>query len=458
MPTSLTRGLLFATLAGLVTPSSAQTGTYTLTDVGPGRQSFGEAGLSDTGFVVSTFTEAGRLVGFRWSGGTNGAASSFSLFDPPPGITWHSHTAVGVNDAGTVIGHFGTDGITLRRGYQWKAGTTTELFTPQGFSAFPRAINSAGAIVGYGAHTGGVPGAVIWSPTLVPSYVADLEEATDLDDQGRVVGYRLEGTGRVARGYLWDGTGLVALGSLDPTNRGGVYPNALDEQGRVVGTSYVGSVAHAFLWTATTGMRVLAGFPNRNPVLNAVALDINDAGWIVGYTPDASGIRYVLWGPDGSLHDLEEQIADRGPGTRWTGLTWALRITTAGQVAGGALTGTDVRPVLLTPANLAASALVPGLVGVSNSLTVDHARPGQAVFLLGDLDDGLDQGYTRIPGCGSLGLALARPRFVSSARADGAGRSTHGWLVPPALAGLRVRLQALQLGGCALSNVVRVTF
>jgi len=89
---------------------------------------------------------------------------------------------------------------------------------------------------------------------------------------------------------------------------------------------------------------------------------------------------------------------------------------------------------------------------------VSGARAGKATFLFGDLDDLLDQGYTRIPGCGPIGLALATPRFVSAAQADGSGQSTHAWLVPPVLGGLQVRLQAFQLGDCALSNVVRAAF
>ncbi|MSR61584.1 MAG: hypothetical protein EXS08_03930 [Planctomycetes bacterium] len=451
-------------LLALAATARAQTGAYTLTDVGGSLpdQAWGEMGLADTGFVVSSFQDAaGHFVGFRWTPGARGAPSSLSLLDPPPGVAWVDYTAADVNNSGAVIGLFGQTGggFGLSRGYVWKDGAAKELFTPLGFSAFPVAINDAGAIVGHaGGRPGGTPGAVFWTPDLVPSFVADLDAARDLNERGQVVGYRMEGATPVAHGYLWDGTSLTALGSLDPNGRGDVIPYAIDAQGRVVGSSEIRGVEHAFLWTAATGMQELAGLPNPNRAAPAVALDINDAGWIVGYTPDGQGIRDVLWGPDGSLSQLAEQLSDKGPGTRWSRLFWALRINSSGQVAGGALTGTAVRPVLLTPANLTMSTLVPGTIGVPNSLTVSGARPGKPVFVFGDLDDGLDQGFTRIPGRAALGLALATPRLVSLAVADALGQSTHAWLVPSVLGGLAVRLQALQPSTDALSSVVRATF
>jgi len=451
-------------LLALAAPARAQAVAYNLTDVGGSlpAQAFAEMGLSDTGFVVSSFFDAaGHFVGYRWTPGARGVPSSLSLLDPPPGVAWVDYTALDVNASGAVIGLFGDvgGGFALRRGYVWKDGASKELLTPLGFQAFPAAINDAGAIVGLAAgRPGGTPGAVIWTPDLVPSFVADLDNARDLNEQGQVVGVRMEGATPIAHAYLWDGASLTPLGTLDPNGRGDVIPFAINAQGRVVGSSKIRGVEHAFLWTAATGMQELARLPNANRSLPSEPYDINDAGWIVGFTPDANGIHSVLWGPDGSVHDLEALVDDKTPGTRWSRLFWALRINSSGQIGGGELSGSSVRPVLLSPANLVASALVPGTAGTPSTLTVDGAQPNKAVFLFGDLDDGLDQGFTRIPGRVSLGLSLAAPHLVSAALADGAGRSTHAWLVPPVLGGLAVRLQALQPVSNALSNVVRAVF
>ena len=92
-----------------------------------------------------------------------------------------------------------------------------------------------------------------------------------------------------------------------------------------------------------------------------------------------------------------------------------------------------------------------------NSLSVTGAVPGRRVFLVGDLEDPLDRGYTVIPGCGSIGLAMQRPRFAAQALADGSGHALLEWSAPQVLAGVAIRLQAFQFGECALSEVVHVT-
>jgi hypothetical protein len=138
-----------------------------------------------------------------------------------------------------------------------------------------------------------------------------------------------------------------------------------------------------------------------------------------------------------------------------------LRINAAGQIAAiaaNALLGLDWRTVVLTPANLRASALVPNAAGVTNTLHVSGATPGKLAVLAEDREDPLDRGYTPIPGCEPLGLAMAAPRVVAVAIADASGVATFEWSVPSSLAGARVRLQAFQRAACALSNVVHVAF
>jgi probable HAF family extracellular repeat protein len=432
---------------------------YTITDVS-GPQSIsaiGSAGLSDSGNVVGwchanggPFPEIGFLSSPR----------GFLLPSAPTGVAWVSFTADDVNDAGTFIGSFGTSGTSLTRGYRCKEGVSAELLTPLGNRAYPHAINTAGWIVGMaGAWPGGTHAAVIWDPDLNASWLPGFDDPAAINDRGQVVGGRIEANGNET-GFLFDNGNLIPLGSLDPTHTGSVTARAIDGFGNVVGVSVVATHDHAFFWNASTGMTELPGlgidaFPH-----NVGALDMNDSGWIVGYAPNSQGQTDVLWAPDHTVRELRPLIPDFGPNKNWVNMS-VLRINAAGQIAAiaaNALLGLDWRTVVLTPANLRASALVPNAAGVTNTLHVSGATPGKLAVLAEDREDPLDRGYTPIPGCEPLGLAMAAPRVVAVAIADASGVATFEWSVPSSLAGARVRLQAFQRAACALSNVVHVAF
>ncbi|MBI5433194.1 MAG: hypothetical protein HZA52_10225 [Planctomycetes bacterium] len=448
-----------ALLAGSALPAHAQFTQYTITNVGdavPG-SAVGVAGLSDTGFVTGWVFTSGPLfdsMGFRWSPRRTVVPA------PPAGIVWQGFEVVDVNDAGTFVGSFGELSGFLARGFRWRAGVSEEFLTPLGFRAFPTAINDAGWIVGYaGAQPAGTPGAVVWDPMLTPSFVADLGRATDINDHEQIVGYRVDAAG-VPRGFLYDHGALIPLGSLDPTGQGAVFPRALDNHGRVVGTSSIGGHEHAFLWTAANGMTELPDLGIQHFPFNVAALDINDAGWIVGYAPNSNGQADVLWNPGGAVVDLEPLIPDIGPSGNWQNLLSALRVNAAGQIAGFAShvpSSFQGRTVLLTPAALQASALVPGVAGELNTLDVGGAEPGQIVYLAADHDDPLDRGYFTLATCEPLGLAMDAPRVFATATADGAGHASFQWVAPAGLAGADLRFQAFQRGACRVSNVVRAT-
>ncbi len=339
---------------------------YVLTDAGASGlgSAIGHAGLSDTGFVTGSLAGHGRPapVGYRWSPARAEAAAVLV----PDRETWTGSSAVDVNDSGTFVGCFGEGqgAAFLSRGYRWRDGVTEELVTPLGQRAFPTAINDAGWIVGYaGIQPAGTPGAVIWDPELEASFVADLTLAVDINASGQVVGTRNDTSG-TARGFVWERGELIALGSLDPRGLGAVYPKAIDDQGRVVGTSLIRGREHAFLWTRAGGMRELfgpRGAAGESP-LDVAALDINAAGWVVGYAPTARGASAVLWAPDGSVRELQPlvpELAGAGPAR-----LRAQRINAAGQIAGLLESEGGVRTVLLTPAPKTASAKPTGAVGL----------------------------------------------------------------------------------------------
>lgn len=447
-------------------PARAQARQYTLTNVdsvtnvggAPQGSAVGVAGLSDTGFVTSwviNFSGPLGSTGFRWS------PRGTLVPEAPAGVVWLGFNAVDVNDAGTFIGSYGDLApSTLLRGYRWKAGVTEELLTPLGLRAFPTAINDEGWIIGYaGVEPVDTPGAVVWSPDLVPRFVADLKRVNDINKHGQIVGFSLDAND-VAMGYLYEQGRLIPLGSLDPLGHGSVIPRAINDRGQVVGISMVNGREHAFLWTAATGMTELPDLGIQHFPFNVAALDIDDSGVIIGYAPNENGQTSVLWGPDGSVVELDPLCPDVGLDKNWAGWVTALRINAAGQIAGFSPhkpSDYQARTVLLTPAALRATALLPGTAGSTSRLEVSGAMPGKPVFLAVAVDDPFDRGYTIIPTCAPMGLSMAAPHVIAVSEADVAGQASFQWNVPAGLFLTDVRLQAFQPDGCSVSNVVRAS-
>ncbi len=443
-------GSVLALLALAPEPRAQAVVPYTITDVSgplPG-EAIGYASISDTGFMCGWQHGPNSSTGFRWSP-HGGVAQEFDSAD----LGWGDHTSIGVNSAGVVVGLYGatTGGLSLTSGYVWQNGVAKELLTPLGFRGQPRAINDAGWIVGRaGQQPGGTPGAVLWAPDRTPSFVGDLDSALDINARGQIVGARVDWSLNAARAFLWDAGTLTPLGTLDPTNRGSVLPLAIDGLGRVVGSSQVQGRSRAFLWTSATGMRELA-YPIPQP-FHAEPADINDAGWIVGSVEGG-----VIWSPDGSVHALEPLVPDVGAGRPWTQLLGPMRINSRGQIAAWGVLRGRVVWALLTPTALQASMPTFGGPGAWSTVSVSGLTPGRKAFLAGEIDDGLDRGYSAVPRCGGFGLAMAKPVFIARALANANGVATFTWRVPLGLTGATLKLQAVQPGGCAVSNIVRVT-
>ncbi len=433
---------------------------YTLTDAS-GSQSLsaiGEVGLSENGYVVNWAHVAGdptATFGYRWSPAGVVVPSS------PAGVAWGSFDARAVNDDGTFVGIFGTSGAFMSRGYRWRAGLTEELFSPSGNAAQPHAINNAGWMVGMATSwAAGTDAGVLWDPSLNATTIVGIDDAADINELGQIAGAHIDLQHNNAYiAYLSDHGTLTPLGNLDPLNKGSVVPQAIEAHARIVGVNVVGQHDHAFIWSAATGIKELPGLGINQFPHNIGALDINDLGWAVGYAPGLTGQTNVIWAPDGSVKELDPLVQDLGPGAPWQLLT-ALHINAVGQIAATAWNPQlgQSRAVLLTPANLHASALVPQTAGVVNSLTVSGATSGKLVMLVGGPEDPLDRGYTPIPGCEPLGLAMSSARVVATALADATGSATFQWSVPNTLAGKSLRLQAFQRASCALSTIVHVTF
>lgn len=204
---------------------------------------------------------------------------------PPPGsdiTSYTSGTAVGINDAGQVIGHV-SNGATLAN-VLWTDTSASNLGVLNATG-----INNAGQVVGQkGIHATLLSG----STTVDLGTLGGLSSvARAINNAGQVVGDARIADDSAVHAALWNGATATDLGTLGGSDSSAF---ALNNLGQAVGTS--GN--HAVLFTAGTVIDLnsflSASDVNAGWVLES-ASGINDSGWIVGTAFNAStGIEHAF--------------------------------------------------------------------------------------------------------------------------------------------------------------------
>lgn len=271
-----------------------------LEDLSPllGGGTSGAADVNDRGEIVGSLTTAGGTRGFRL-----GADGTLLVLGPPRELAAAGTVALGINDAGVVVGSTVSSSFLLRGPVRWdELGVPLALPDPPGGTRAV-AINARGEILG--DEFTGFASSPVWRPPTFEATrvrVPGHEEAhgTDLNDAqptqvvGWATGFRLAPNTEVdlttRRAFIWtEAAGGRLLGSLAGLPTSPSEANAINDQGQVVGTSG----GRAFIWTAAGGMQELtmpAGYTN------GIALDLNERGMIAGTaTAPDGGLRPVLW-------------------------------------------------------------------------------------------------------------------------------------------------------------------
>jgi probable HAF family extracellular repeat protein len=209
--------------------------------------------------VSHTIGATGQLENhaFLWS---NGVMRDLGNFGPIPSPGRAYSQALGINDAGRVVGEANRpDGQV--RAFLWANGTMYGLGTLGGQQSRASGINSSGQVVGYS--------------TLAAA----------------------PGTDPVTHAFLWQNGAMKDLGTL-----GGDYSNAfgINRSGVVVGESRTaGGAIHAFRW-ANGIMTDLGPQGGRSQ-----ALAINFGGRIVGMRSSRATVwvngQPSFWGPAGEI-------------------------------------------------------------------------------------------------------------------------------------------------------------
>lgn len=310
----------------------------------PGNQSM-HAALWLNGLALDLGTLGGANSGITWPvkndyGVLVGIAETAQV--DPLGENWSCSAFFP-----TITGH-------TCRGFVWRWGHMHALPTLGGNNGFAAGANNLGLTVGWAENTVHDPTCdpaskqvlqfkpVVWGPgdndiEALPLIDGDTSgAATAINDRGQVVGIsglcdQAVGRYSAIHALLWQKGRARDLGNL-----GGAAwntPMAINKLGVVVGFANVpggksaGSFhAHAFVWTAASGMRDLGTLPGDTI---SEALGINDQGVIVGESCGANGCRAVLW-RNGNIVDMTTLLAP-GYGDQ---LVYANDIDDAGKITG----------------------------------------------------------------------------------------------------------------------------
>jgi len=187
--------------------------------------------------------------------------------------------------------------------------------------------------------------------------------AMDINDSGQIAGVYLA-SGEL-HGFVYDG------GSVTTIDKAGADPFSLqilgmNNIGQVVGTYSVAGVQQAFMWSSGTGITDIDLSGSGVGSSFILALDINDAGQIVGTYEDGSSIDHGFLLSNGQFQTIAFPDAV-GPGSG------AVSINNAGQIAGFYL-GSDshVHPFVYTGGAYSTVDMPNsgGAYGISNNGTV----------------------------------------------------------------------------------------
>ncbi|MUG97181.1 hypothetical protein F7734_34560 [Scytonema sp. UIC 10036] len=326
-------------IAFLTPPPAMAASMYSVTDLGtlPGYQSSSASDINHKGQVVGrAFTNAfNPFRAFIWENGTMTDLGTLPDYAA-------SSEARSLNDLGQVVG-VSYDALPSRRGWNvraflWSANNgMIDLGTLGGQSSLANGINDLGQVVGSANTSNGQGRAFRTSPNSPINPATDdlgtlsdrngFSGATDINNQGQVLGYISVGQGIT---FLWENNTIIEL------NIGGA--SAINNRGQIAGSPLPGVSSAGVIWTegAITDLGTLGGSGGAN--------DINELGQVVGGVSTPRGFHAYLW-ENGVLYDLNDLIpADSG----WE-LTTATAINNNGQIVGSGTINGQESSYLLVP-------------------------------------------------------------------------------------------------------------
>ncbi|HEY2621457.1 MAG TPA: PEP-CTERM sorting domain-containing protein [Acetobacteraceae bacterium] len=202
---------------------------------------------ADGGTQVIGISGGGTTVGFSITGGvTNGFAQNGGMFTTvnQPGTAFNQ--LLGINKSGTIAAGYSStqpDGATLQKAYTVSGGPsfTSPVFTdinallPANFNSQATGVNDAGTVVGFydtdGAGDFSSFADVNGTLTSFQPFGSTSSQALGINNLGDIVGDYVDGTGAM-HGYLDVGNMFT---SFDPTGSTATTANGINDLGQIVG-------------------------------------------------------------------------------------------------------------------------------------------------------------------------------------------------------------------------------
>jgi hypothetical protein len=278
--------------------------------------------------TVTAINAQGEAVGFASHDQDTHAIAWNAIDHAPrwlPEGTAHGSTAVGINDAGMIVGQLRYGGTPTDVAI-WQGDAAPVLLQdlPHAF-ADAREINASGQVLGNLAHPFKGTWDTFWSTPSSPDILRydylhgpiSFSVVTSLNDSGTLHGFgSTHDAPMVDRAFrLVPGSGVQWLGELPGVPPGQSYTLAdANNAGQAVGDVQIGSKSRAVLWKANGAARDLGMLPS-HPGFSASysASRINDAGTVTGTYFYDGGYQAFVWTTATGMRSIADLIDRRDP-------------------------------------------------------------------------------------------------------------------------------------------------
>lgn len=225
-PTGINNSLVVAGTASFQHGFMLSGGSVTIFDVPSAynNQTFGDD-INNSGVVVGAYRNGSGAHGFTLD---NGVYSSVDV----PGA-WHDTIVTGINDQGQLVGQYRQVGTGNMLGFV-KSGNNFSLFDAAQAqpNTFANGINNAGQVVGYVGGGGTSPRGFTYANGVFEFFDAPgalTTQAMGINNSGQIVGTASTGV------FVKDGAAFTTLALPDSWNATNAYATDITDDGVVVG-------------------------------------------------------------------------------------------------------------------------------------------------------------------------------------------------------------------------------